>query len=99
MPPSIRLEDQVQEVWTSSEGSMAKQTAATRWPKIVQGMIDDVWDTMAQMSPGPQRAAGSKIQRALHEIREGIEKDSALRYVVSLHPENLLLRCSLLQTT
>src|SRR5690349_14463861 len=34
-------------VWTSDDGTMAKQTATTRWPSIMQDMIDDVAQTTA----------------------------------------------------
>ena len=40
--PSATHRERPREVWTSEKGSMARETAITRWPGIVQNMIDDV---------------------------------------------------------
>lgn len=60
---------------------MAKETATSRWPKIVQGMIDDVERTTAQIQDGVQQVEGISIQRALIQMKNEILCDAPLRYV------------------
>lgn len=84
MPSSVSPADQVKEVWTSDYGTMAKQTAATRWPGIVQDMIYDVGQTVARMHDGPQQAEGFAIQRALKQMKDEMLQNEVLRYVFML---------------
>jgi hypothetical protein len=65
-------------VWTSTAGSMAQQTAITRWPNIVQGMIDDVEETAATARPSRQESARAIVQ-SLSDMKNDIAKDQALR--------------------
>ena len=84
MPSSISPADQVKEVWTSDDGTMAKQTAATRWPGIVQDMIHDVGQTAAQMPDGPPKSEGHAIQMALKTLKDEIQQDKPLQYALFL---------------
>jgi hypothetical protein len=76
---------EVRAVWTSDKGSMAKQTAETRWAKIIQGIIDDIGETAAAEDVDCQRRAESiAIQIALKDIKKGIEQNKPLTYVLLL---------------
>lgn len=67
-------------VWTSDEGTMAQETANSRWPKIVSGMIDDVESEIAISSNSPpKRDEGREIVEQLHALKEDIENEAALR--------------------
>lgn len=67
-------------VWTSDEGTMAQETARSRWPKIVSGIIDDLEvEIDALRICLPQRAEGRAIVHHLHTLREEIKSDAALR--------------------
>lgn len=67
-------------VWTSDEGTMAQETAKSRWPKIVSGIIDDVeLEIEASKNCLPQRAEGRAIVHHLHTLKKDIESDAALR--------------------
>jgi hypothetical protein len=57
---------------------MAQQTAITRWPNIVQGMIDDVEKTAATASPSRQESARAIVQ-SLSDMKNEIAKDQTLR--------------------
>lgn len=57
---------------------MAQQTANTRWPNIVQGMIDDVEKTAATTGPLQQDAARTIVQ-SLSKMKDEIADDQALR--------------------
>jgi hypothetical protein len=57
---------------------MAQQTAITRWPNIVQGMIDDVEETAATARPSRQESARAIVQ-SLSDMKNDIAKDQALR--------------------
>lgn len=65
-------------MWTSDEGSMARQTAVTRWPKIVEGIVDDVSLTSAT-SGTEKHAESSAIRIALEEIMHAIERNEPLK--------------------
>lgn len=76
---------EVRAVWTSDKGSMAKQTAETRWAKIIQGTIDDIGETAAAEDFDSQKRAESiAIQIALKGIKKGIEQNKPLTYVLLL---------------
>ncbi|GIC92550.1 damage-control phosphatase ARMT1 family protein [Aspergillus udagawae] len=77
--PSATMNAQVRAVWTSEEGSMAKQTAETRWAKIIQGTIDDIGETAAADDvDGQKRAESIAIQIALKAIQKRIEQNKPL---------------------
>lgn len=79
---------EVRAVWTSEKGSMAKQTAESRWPKIIQGTIDDLGKTAAAEDVDEQkRAEGTAIQIVLKGIKTGIEQDKPLTYVLLQQPK------------
>ncbi|KAM5526570.1 Protein-glutamate O-methyltransferase C1393.13 [Fusarium oxysporum f. sp. phaseoli] len=61
-----------QSVWTSNRGSMAHETAKSRWPKLVQGMIDDVRVTGAELAPSRALDEINSIERRLGRLREEI---------------------------
>jgi hypothetical protein len=72
----------VRSVWTSDEGSMAKQTAETRWTKIIQGTVDDMGETAAMEDIDDQKRVESiAIQIAFKDIQNEIKKNYALTYV------------------
>jgi hypothetical protein len=80
---------EVRAVWTSDKGSMAKQTAETRWTKIIQGTIDDISETAAAENVDCQKRAESiAIQIALKDIKKGIEQNKPLTYVLLLKDRN-----------
>lgn len=78
MPSATSPFKPVAAVWTSTEGSMAQQTAITRWPNIVQGMIDDVEKTAATAGPLQQDTART-IVLCLTKVKNEIIKDQAMR--------------------
>jgi hypothetical protein len=70
---------QVREVWTSDDGTMAKETARKRWPKIVQGMIDDVAETTMETRNAAVQDEADTIKSALKEIKEEMLQNKFLR--------------------
>ncbi len=50
--------------------TMAKQTAATRWPGIVHDMIYDVGQSAAQIPDGPPKFESCASQVALKKMKE-----------------------------
>lgn len=82
MPSATMNAEEVRAVWTSDKGSMAQQTAETRWAKIIQGVIDDIGETAGAQDVGCQKRAESiAIQIALKDIKTGIEQNKPLTYV------------------
>ncbi|KAF3031747.1 hypothetical protein E8E12_001324 [Didymella heteroderae] len=79
MPGPVSLAEQVKEVWTSDDGSMAKDTASNRWPKIVQGMVDDVAETAATSVDRAQREEALSVQASLKEIKDELLQNRVLR--------------------
>ena len=70
----------VRSVWTSDEGTMARDTAMSRWPKIVQRMIDDIERTQDESSKAcSARAEGMSILIALTLLKTDIMKNAVLR--------------------
>lgn len=82
--PSATINTEIRAVWTSEKGSMAKQTAETRWPKIIQGTIDDIAEVAAaeDVEEG-KRAESIAIRIALKHLKQGIEQNKSLTYVTS----------------
>ncbi|KAH1284598.1 hypothetical protein KXX30_000981 [Aspergillus fumigatus] len=79
MPSATMNAEEVRAVWTSDKGSMAQQTAETRWAKIIQGVIDDIGETAGAQDVGCQKRAESiAIQIALKDIKTGIEQNKPL---------------------
>ncbi|KAL7916925.1 hypothetical protein GGI35DRAFT_51305 [Trichoderma velutinum] len=68
-------------VWTSDRGTMAQETAKSRWPTLVQGMIDDVCITGAELRPSLALEEIKSIQRRLQRLREEIISDDKLRHL------------------
>lgn len=66
-------------VWTSDRGTMAQETAKSRWPTLVQGMIDDVCITGAELHPSLALEEIKSIQGKLQRLREEIISDDKLR--------------------
>ncbi|KAF5570435.1 DUF89 domain-containing protein [Fusarium pseudoanthophilum] len=66
-------------VWTSDDGSMAKETAKSRWPKLVQGMIDDVCVTGAELAPSRALDEMRSIEISLETLKAEIAGDDQLR--------------------
>lgn len=64
----------VRGVWTSDEGTMAAETARTRWPGIVKKMIMDVEASKLGL-------ASDKIVNSLQTLKQDIEQDRPLTYV------------------
>jgi hypothetical protein len=62
---------------------MAQQTAVTRWPKIVEGTVDDVDDVdeTAASSDKDKRAQWATMRIALQEIMHEIERNEPLKSV------------------
>lgn len=79
--PSSTHPELLKEVWTSEEGSMARETAITRWPKIVQNMIDDMEETFRQSDNSEQIEEGRRIQATLRIIKNEIMQDKPLQCV------------------
>lgn len=77
--PSATYPELPREVWTSEEGSMARETAITRWPKIVQNMIDDVEETFGQLAAPEQIEEGRRIQATLRIIKGEIMRNKPLQ--------------------
>lgn len=89
MSPAAMTIKEVRAVWTSEKGSMAKQTAESRWPKIIQGTIDDVGKTAAAEDVDEQkRAEGIAIQIALKDMKKRIEQNKPLTYVRLQQPKS-----------
>ncbi|KAH7189777.1 hypothetical protein BKA60DRAFT_626517 [Fusarium oxysporum] len=65
-------------VWTSDHGSMAHETAKSRWPTIVQGMIDDVRATGAELAPSRALDEINSIESSLTRLREEISGNDQL---------------------
>ncbi|KAK3935282.1 DUF89 domain protein [Diplogelasinospora grovesii] len=76
--PSATHPEPPKEVWTSEEGSMARETAITRWPTIVQNMADDVEETFGQSDIPEKIEEGRRIQAALRIIKNEIMQDKPL---------------------
>lgn len=60
---------------------MARETATTRWPKIVQNMIDDVGATFEQSDIPEQIEEGRRIQATLRIMKSEIMQDKPLQCV------------------
>lgn len=64
---------------------MAKQTAETRWAKIIQGTVNDIGETAAVQDVNDQKTTESiAIQIALKGIEREIEQNKPLMYVFLL---------------
>ncbi len=79
--PSATRHEPPREVWTSEKGSMARETAITRWPGIVQNMIDDVEATFGQSENAEHIEEGRRIQATLRIVKDEIMQDKRLQCV------------------
>lgn len=71
--------DIVRPVWTSDEGSMAQETARTRWERIVQDMVDSMGSSLARNTLSQsKKSEGLEIQHQLHNLRQEIMNDDRL---------------------
>ncbi|KAK5192733.1 Hairy/enhancer-of-split with YRPW motif protein 2 [Exophiala xenobiotica] len=70
---------EVQPVWTSEPGSMANETALTRWPRIVLDIVKDVTETCDQLSSQDEKKEAQRICRELESLHEEITTDGKLR--------------------
>lgn len=84
--PSTTNPELPKEVWTSDAGSMARETAMTRWPKIVQSMVDDIEESLSQLDVPEQLDEGRRIQATLRIIKNEIMQDKQLQCVPSITP-------------
>lgn len=65
---------------------MAAETATTRWPRIVQDMVDAVSQTLQDGSVLKERRnEGELIVRSLMQLKTEIEQDGILRSVLRSH--------------
>ncbi|KAK3297931.1 uncharacterized protein B0H64DRAFT_320441 [Chaetomium fimeti] len=78
--PSATCPETLREVWTSERGSMAHETATTRWPKIVQNMVDDLEQSLGQLNSDKTEhiEEGRRIQASLRIINGEIMQDKQL---------------------
>ena len=77
MTPPILPPSAVEQVWTSKEGSMARDTALNRWPRIVQGIVDDV-AISREGSTEQERLEAEDLVQNLRSMKEEIVADTAL---------------------
>ena len=78
MPARMLPDSIVRPIWTSDDGSMARETALTRWPRLVQGMIDDMTAT-ANASIKPQQSELEEFITHLMSLKGEIMADAALK--------------------
>jgi hypothetical protein len=71
--------DGIRPVWTNDAGSMAADTAKTRWPKTVQNMVEDVEQSAWASSDPTTKEEGLRIAEELKRIRIEIEGDERLK--------------------
>lgn len=76
----MALPEVARPVWTSDEGTMAQETARTRWEGIVQNMVDTVGSFMAKNTLRPQQKAEAlDIQHQLRILRQEIISNGRLQ--------------------
>jgi hypothetical protein len=66
-------------VWTNDAGSMAQDTARTRWPQTVQKMVDDVAESLKSCSDIAKLAEGKSIMAHLCALKDAISNDAAIK--------------------
>lgn len=59
------------ESWTSFQGSMARETATSRWPSIVSGMVNELEDLLLELT-SQQGTEGRAIIQKLISIKTEI---------------------------
>lgn len=78
------LDEPVRGVRTDDEGSMAWDTARTRWPVTVQKMIDDCEQTAKETEKNSAAHHEMKaLSGKLGDLKRSIEEDGKLTRVVS----------------
>lgn len=78
MPARTLPESSERPVWTSDDGSMAQETALTRWPRIIQAMIDDM-NATAEASIEPQVSEVEELITHLISLKGEIIANAALK--------------------
>lgn len=69
----------VRPVWTSDEGTMAQETARTRWGRLVQDMVDSMGSSLARNSiTAAKKVEGLEIQQQLRFLRQEVVSDAKL---------------------
>lgn len=66
-------------VWTNDIGSMAEDTARTRWPLTVQNMVDDVNETLQGSLSEEERKEGLGLVAALQALKQDIIDNKAIK--------------------
>ena len=71
----------VRPVWTSDAGSMAADTAKTRWPKTVQNMVEDMEQSTREVAAMEleKKEEGLGIAEELKRIGKEIQRDGRLQ--------------------
>ena len=70
----------IRPVWTDDQGSMAQDTARSRWPKTVENMVDDMKVSLrATGEDKDKEEEGIELIKRLKEMKNEIERDSELR--------------------
>ena len=66
-------------VWTSDNGTMAQETAKTRWPRIVNDMVEDVQQTVREAElTSVNKEEGVQVISMLESLRDEISGDAPL---------------------
>ena len=69
-------------MWTDDAGTMAYDTARTRWPKGVQNMVDDLSKSAAEAESDDAAREAHSLVRRLSMLRASIERDEILQWVL-----------------
>lgn len=79
MPGTVHCNMEARPVWTSDLDTMARDTALHRWPKIVQGMIEDFEESLNGASDDSEaKKEGLNILTALVKMKEDIASNAPL---------------------
>jgi len=78
MTPSSKIPRPVR---TDDPGTMAKETAAKRWPDIIQRLIASFQDSCAEAGPEAQ-AEGDAIKSGLKRLVKDIQADQSIQRVL-----------------
>lgn len=71
----------VKQVWTNDEGTMAWETARSRWVHTVHNMVEDVKSSLRSRGP-EQRAEGELLVSRLLLLEGDVEQDELIRWVM-----------------
>lgn len=73
-----QTQPEYKQVWTNDEGTMAWETARSRWANTIQNMADDLKSSLSGASP-EQRAEGELLLSRLLGLKEDVEQDKPIR--------------------